>query len=55
MLVIVPGKELRCILGKLAFENISVIKVQNDVISQIDIKEKIKEKYPNVLNDVGEM
>lgn len=31
------------------------IQVQNDVISQIDIKEEINEKYANVLNDVGKM
>ncbi|XP_061196579.1 uncharacterized protein K02A2.6-like [Saccostrea echinata] len=64
--VIVPGKELHCILGKRAIEGIELItvhtdkfltktQVQNDVISQIDIKEEINEKYANVFKDLGKL
>ncbi|XP_061195310.1 uncharacterized protein K02A2.6-like [Saccostrea echinata] len=64
--VIVPGKELHCILGKRAIEGMELItvhtdkfltktQVQNDVISQIDIKEEINEKYANVFKDLGKL
>ncbi|XP_062574516.1 uncharacterized protein K02A2.6-like [Saccostrea cucullata] len=64
--LIVPGKELHCILGKRAIEGMELItvhtdkfltktQVQNDVISQIDIKEEINEKYANVFKDLGKL
>lgn len=64
--VIVPGKELHCILGKRAIKGMELItvhsdmfltktQVQSDVISQIDIKEEVSEKYANVFKDLGKL
>lgn len=64
--VIVPGKELHFILGKRAIEGKELItvhtdmfltktQVQSDIISQIDIKEEVNEKYSNVFKDLGKL
>lgn len=65
-LFIVPDKELHCILGKRAIEGMKLItahtemfltntQVQSDVISQIDIKKEVNEKYANVFKDLGKL
>lgn len=58
------GNVLHCILGKRDIEGMEFItvhtdifltktQVQSDVISQIDIKEEVNEKYANVFKDQG--
>ena len=64
--VVVPGTQLHGILGKKAIEGMGLItvhtdtfltrnQVQEEVISKIDIKEEIQEKYADVFQGLGKL